>query len=724
MSTLIGDLLLRVRGDASDGEQALDQTQGGLKGLLNPANLVKGALMAGGVAATAMAGKVRPLNEANSRLATVTGLSEQAVRDLTLELTDATFPIEDVQSGMDALISRGIETEEQFKDLLPVFDEFSDATGKDMAEGIRIADEVLSAFGIPLEEAGEHMDTLTHLTERTDIPLSTLQRNLGRVPDELDDMNISLDDSVAYIEAFRDRGYTGQEAVREFRRAVEESEGDLEAFKDITGFTNEEMEKYADRINDAEGLTGELADQVRVGPWEQFQQRLSEITFQYGEQIEAIGQYGFVLTGTVPLIGKAVSGFRAMGGAIRGRVIPSLIAAGKSTVAYAAIKLKSLVPAIIGATTAAWSFTAALLANPITWIVALIIGLVAAIWYLWNNWDDVSEMLVAAWEWIRETATVIWTAITEFFANIWGSTKETAQNIWGSIRDFFANIWESIRDIGGGRAGELFDKIQTVFENIFGFIKDIWNAIVDFYREIWNAIKALFRGDLDAVADHLQNAYGGMFDFIRNIWNNILNFFGNIWGNIISTVQNSLNTALSNMRTWGSNMLSTARSSIQNVLNTIRNIINQLPQMLLNAGRRAIESLARGIRNAIGSVTSAASSAVQAVRNLLPFSPAKEGPLADEPDFEGYLADSIRGDEAKKALEAALDVEPRVNAANTERVTDRKEIVLDLRNQPAGVDSQSLLRQIVRALKEPEVMDELDVANYKNLQAAERTGRA
>jgi len=701
MSTLIGDLLLRIKGDSAGGEQALQQTKGGLSGIISPANMVKGALMAGGVAATAMAGKVRPLNEANSRLATVTGLSEQAVRDLTLELTDATFPIEDVQSGMDALISRGIDTEEQFRDLLPVFDSFSDATGKDMAESVRIADEVLSAFGIPLEEAGEHIDILTHVTERTDIPLSTLQRNLGRVPDELDAMNIELDDSIAYIEAFRDRGYTGQEAVREFRRAVEEADGDMEKFKDITGFTNEEMEKYAARVAESEGLTGELAEQVRVGPWEQFQQRLSEITFQYGEQIEAIGQYGFLLTGAIPLIGKAGGAMRTMAGTIRTRLIPGLVAAAKSTVSYAAIKLKSLVPAIIGATTAAWSFTAALLANPITWIVVLIIGLVAAIWYLWRNWDDVSEWLVNSWEWIRDTAKAI----------------------WGAILEFFTNIWTSIRDIGGGRAGELFDRIRAVFEAIFDFIKSIWNAIVDFYSEIWQAIRALFRGDLEAVGQHLRNAYGGMFDFIRNIWGNILSFFGNIWGNINSTISNALSNAWSNLRTWGSNMLSTARSSINNVLNTIRNIINRLPQILLDAGRRAIQSLARGIRNAIGSVTSAASSAVQAVRNLLPFSPAKEGPLADEPDFAGYLADSIEGGEAQAALEKALNVEPQVTAASRQRVTDKKEIVLDLRNQPAGMDKDNFLRQVVQALRQPEVMEELDVANYKNLQIAKRTGR-
>lgn len=702
MSTLIGDLLLRVRGDGSEGQQTLDQTQGGLKGLISPANLVKGGLMAAGAGASAMASKVRPLNEANSRLAIQSGLSADAVRQMTLDLTDATFPIEDVQSGMDELISRGIETEEQFRHLLPVFDQFADATGKDMANSIRLADEVLSAFGIPLDEAGDHMDTLTHVTERTDIPLSTLQRNLGRVPDELDAMNISLDDSVAYIEAFRDRGYTGQEAVREFRRAVEEADGDMEKFQEITGFTNEEMEKYADRINDAEGLTEELADQVRIGPWGEFQQRLSEITFQYGEQIEAIGQYGFVLTGVTPLIGK-------LGGGI-----------------------KALIPMLIGAAKATWGFTAALLANPITWIIVAIVALIAAVWLLWNNWDQVSEFLVNAWDWIKDRAEAIWGAIADFltnlwegvanfFSNLWDSiadifsggwdtiknlflrlhplgwvisnweeVKQFFIDIWNSIADFFSNIWDSIRSIftrggedsesifvrqfeairdfyiniwesildffrgiwdslnnlTGGRLEDMRDRIFSVFRRVEDFIHELWGAIRAFFEEWWQMILALFRGDLDAMTEHFHNAFGGIFDFIRDIWGRIRNFFSDIFSDI-----------LNNLTQWGRDMISSARQSARDVFNSIMDWLRDLPNELLNLGRRMIENFARGIRDAIGSVGQAIGSVAQAVRDRLPFSPAKEGPLRDEPDFVDYLTSGIEGATADigRLLEGALE---------------------------------------------------------------------
>lgn len=321
MSTLLGDLVLRIKGDASGGEQALNETQGGLQGLISPANMVKGALMAGGVAATTMAGKMRPLNERTDRLAQVAGMSSDAVRQMTIDLTDATFPIEDVHDGMEALVRRGIDSEEQLRKLLPVIDQFADATGKSMVEAVESADGVLRAFNIPLEEAGEHIDTLTYVTERTDIPLATLERNLGRVPDELKAMNIGLEDSVAYIQALMERGYDGQEAVREFRREVESADGNIDNLNSALDISEGELRKYNDQVASADGLTESLAETIRIGPWEQFQQWLSEITYQYGEQIEMIGQYGFALTAVVPLVGKMVQGLKAAAVATKALIV-------------------------------------------------------------------------------------------------------------------------------------------------------------------------------------------------------------------------------------------------------------------------------------------------------------------------------------------------------------------------------------------------------------------
>lgn len=64
------------------------------------------------------------------------------------------------------------------------------------------------------------------------------------------------------------------------------------------------------------------------------------------------------------------------------------------------------VSAFPGLIASVWSFTAALLANPITWIVLAIIGLVAALILLWRNWDTVTAAFAKGWEWIKNIFTM------------------------------------------------------------------------------------------------------------------------------------------------------------------------------------------------------------------------------------------------------------------------------------------------------------------------------
>ena len=55
------------------------------------------------------------------------------------------------------------------------------------------------------------------------------------------------------------------------------------------------------------------------------------------------------------------------------------------------------VTAMPGLIASVWSFTAALLANPITWVVIGIVALIAALILLWQNWDSVTAFLQNAW---------------------------------------------------------------------------------------------------------------------------------------------------------------------------------------------------------------------------------------------------------------------------------------------------------------------------------------
>src|SRR5690606_4572 len=93
-----------------------------------------------------------------------------------------------------------------------------------------------------------------------------------------------------------------------------------------------------------------------------------------------------------------------------------------------ALRSGALIPAIAST----WAFTTALLANPITWVVVLIGGLIAAGIALWKNWDQVSAWLHEKWEWISNLFGGMWSA-----AKDWG--KNLIDGFVGGIKDKWNN---------------------------------------------------------------------------------------------------------------------------------------------------------------------------------------------------------------------------------------------------------------------------------------------
>ena len=438
----VAELMLRIKADLNEAEKKL----GGFKGTVNKVGdaMFKGGLLIAGTGA-AMAGlgkKVEPLNQAIDRVAASTGIQTDKLRDLALGLTDATFPLEDVTRGMERLVAVGIDNEKQMEAILPVLDNFSDATGKDIVESIDLFNTVLSALNIPLEEAGDHIDTMTYLVTQTDIPLSTLQRNLGRVPEELDALNFGLDESAAAIMYFRDQGYSGQEAVREFRRAVAESEGDMEAFMEITGLTAEELELYQKEIEAAGGLTDDLAEinNRSITVWDNVKQRFEEVIFEHGELIEVGGQLGQVMMGVGPIISGVGKGIQFL--------------TNTTALQTAATKTMTAVKKVATVTMKGFGIAVKIATGPVGLIILAVAGLIAAGVALYRNWDTVKEKAAVVWGAIRDVIRGPANSIIGFANGIITAFERMINSVAGAINRIPKfNIPDWVPVVGGKSFG-------------------------------------------------------------------------------------------------------------------------------------------------------------------------------------------------------------------------------------------------------------------------------
>jgi len=446
------------------------------------------AVTAAGVALGAglmkLTGRSHELNEGIRSTAAITGETEEELRDMTIALSDATLSNDDVVASMERLVQKGFETKEEFEAMIPVFDDFADATGKDIVESIDLFDNVLGALGIPLEDAGQHIDTMTHIVERTDIPLGTLQRNLARVPEELQALEFGMEEAAAGIEYFRDQGYSGQEAVREFRRAVEESEGDMEAFMEITGMTSEEFEKYQEEIAGAEGLTQELADinNQSLGIWDNLKARLDDAMLSFGTYLEPVKDAG-------PLM-------MALGPAIKGVSMAKGAFATASGIAATAAR--------------GFGLAVRFALGPVGLIITAIGLAVTAGWYLYNNWDEVAEFVTDLWQKFSDWFMELWDGITAFILGWWDAYWGFWQSSWEGLREWFYGLWNGITGWLTDSLNEVAGIWERTWERISNFFSGIWEGIRDTFFGIWNAL-------ISGLESGINFAISGVNSYIRYI---------------------------------------------------------------------------------------------------------------------------------------------------------------------------------------------------------------
>ena len=117
------------------------------------------------------------------------------------------------------------------------------------------------------------------------------------------------------------------------------------------------------------------------------------------------------------------------------------------------------------------ALNAALTANPIGAVIAVVGALVAAIVVLWNTNEDFRNAVISAWEKIKETISGAVAAIKVFFT-------ETIPNAAQTALDWFRNIPKQMKDVGRNLLMGLWDGIADKVE----WLKSKVTGVVDIIK--------------------------------------------------------------------------------------------------------------------------------------------------------------------------------------------------------------------------------------------------
>lgn len=286
----------------------------------------------------------------------------------------------------------------------------------------------------------------------------------------------------------------------------------------------------------------------------------------------------------------------------------------------------------------------------------IVSGAVQAVWNLVQLWF-IGRLLTIIRSFgqtlLRGVWRPLWNGIQSFLRGILNGIRTFVTSVFNGIRSFFSGNLNAVRNLFSTiwravqttvRTGAM--SIQTLIRVIFSAIRTYFSTVLNAYRTlfstIWNAIRSLVMGAVNAI----RSVVVGGFNAIRSIVTSVMNTVRSIVSLVWNGIRSGSSSAMSFMRSAVTNGFRAVMTAVRNLPTTIRNVFSNAGSLLVNAGRNIIQGLTKGIKKAIGGAVDAVKGGVQRIRNLLPFSPAKDGPLSGK-GYTLYSGQALMGDFGK-----------------------------------------------------------------------------
>lgn len=492
------------------------------------------------------------------------------------------------------------------------------------------------------------------------------------------------------------RGKFGETMDAAEKMELQQAFGDTEAVALIdlmyskTGDLQDNILSLYDAMGQGTGVAHDMASAMQETEPERFerlQQRIHNVTESIGNTLlptvnDLMGTGEQVLTkvGTwieqnqelvrvIMIVVLALGGFLTIGGTLItvisgvGLVITKSIGAFKMLKAGFVLAKGALAPLI----SSVWSFTTALLANPVTWIVIGIVALIAALVLLYNKC-----------EWFRNGVN----AILGFFKEKLGAALETATAIFQGIGNIIGSVMGAAK--------------ETVSQNL--------SNMRAAYEEHGGGIQGVAAAAMEGV----KGFYTAGFTFLDNLT-----------GGKLSEIKNKFQSNMTGIVQGVSQKFTEAHTAFSNGLNSIKASVEGAVTWFFTSGQRVVSTFANGISSAFSGAVDAVKNGLQRIRNMLPFSDAKEGPLSTltlsgQRTMTTYahgleLAQNAPAEAMEKGLaqtKATLEREPS-KKVNLKGTSEQDESSGDGESRSSGSGKQVIIQKLLM---------QVDLKKIKDLQ--------
>ena len=514
---------------------------------------------------------------------------------------------------------------------------------------------------------------------------------LSLIAEEAEKNGVSMVDMFSSIEA-------GKAALSITSGEAQTFNSNLEAMADTSGLVDEAYGKVTQTFSSQTSILIESFKNlgIAIGTGGDVDMAIQNLSTSFGNFASV----------ALPVVGQTVSGLL---GAFMNLPTPILVVVGAlgslaagitayntiATISSAITAAKAAVEAgeattLWGAVAAQIGLNTAMLASPITWVVAGITALVAAFVILWNKSEAFRNFWIGLWEAIKTAVAPVIDWIKEAFSTAWDYIKA----VWEQVQPYFSAIWEGIKAV----FSVVVDVLGAYFETAWSAIKAVWNVVGAYFTMVWENIKAVF----SVVKSVLSGDFKGAWEAIKSIWGNVKTFFSTVWENIKSV----FSTAMSSFGKIGKNMIDGLWRGIQNAKNWLLGKIKEWCGSILNGIKSffGIHSPSTVMRDEVGKmipkgmaigIDKAKNLVTQATNALVTDTRSEVQKVLDEMNKEMLESEKLYAEESIRLKDSTVEADKEY-LDNLKKTAETERKLYDARQK----DIENLKKNIVDAYSE------------------------
>ena len=242
--------------------------------------------------------------------------------------------------------------------------------------------------------------------------------------------------------------------------------------------------------------------------------------------------------------------------------------------------------------------------------------------------------------------------------SFWNTITAIPGEVFNDLVTLGAQVWSAISGGFGQAIGAAEAGIAGLWGWVTGIAGEVFNDLANLGGQVWNAISGGFGQAVGAAEAGISALWGWATGIAGRVGGQLANIGGAVW-NALSA---GLGQAVGGASAGIGGLYSWAGGISQNLINAMGSIGTDM----YNAGKAIIGKLADGITAGLGDVTNAVKGVLSSARNLLPFSPAKEGPLSGSGWTALYTSGSkITGQIAAGVASGSLGLEALLTPPTT-----------------------------------------------------------